>query len=369
MKILVTGALGFVGKNLISELQNRGYYEIFKCDTQTTLEELDKYTKECEFVFHLAGINRTKEEKNFFDGNVGFTSILLDKLKQNNNKCPILVSSSIQATLDNPYGKSKKECEELCITYSKENQVKVIIYRLTNLFGKWCKPNYNSVIATFCYNISRNIPIEIKNENIKLNFSYIDDVIKEFIQAMNGKAKIENNFGIINKQYTKTIKEIAEEIKGFKETRINKFIPNMKDEWTKKLYSTYLSYLPEDNFCYEIDKQEDYRGSFIELFKTEDRGQISINVINPKCIKGNHWHHTKNEKFIVIYGKGIIRLKKYNTSNIIEYNVSGEKYQVVDIPVGYVHQIENIGESEMIVLIWANEVFDLKNKDTYYKEV
>ena len=368
MKILVTGAKGFVGKNLVAELKNRGYSEIYECDINTTDEQLSEYTKNCEFVFHLAGVNRPEKEEDFMKGNFGFTSILLDKLKQNNNRSPILITSSIQAELDNPYGKSKKAGEELMFKYSKETGTKVYVYRLTNLFGKWSRPNYNSVVATFCNNIAHNLPIKINDPEVTLNLAYIDDVLNEFINAMNGKASLKDNYGYIPITHTVKLGEIAELINKFKNSRENLQIPNMKNEFEKKLYSTYLSYLPENEFNYPVKMNIDNRGSFTEIFKTEERGQVSVNISKPGIVKGNHWHHTKNEKFIVVSGKGIIRFRKIDSDEVIEYKVSGEKIEVVDIPCGYTHNIENVGETDMVTIMWANEIFNPEKPDTYYME-
>ena len=370
MKILVTGAKGFVGKNLIAQLKNLGYTDIYECDVDTTAEELDNYTNDCEFVFHLAGVNRPKEEKEFVEGNVGFTSVLLEKLKLHGNKCTIVISSSIQAALDNPYGKSKKAGEDLIFSYAKETGVKVFVYRFTNLFGKWCRPNYNSVVATFCYNIANDLPIQVTDEKKELELAYIDDVVKELIGVLNGSTNyIQNNFYYIPVSYKVTLGKLANLIKSFKDSRENLMLPNMKDEFCKKLYSTYLSYLPEDDYKYEVKVNSDSRGSFTELFKSEDRGQVSLNIAKPGIVKGNHWHHTKNEKFLVISGKAVIRFRKIDTDKVIEYYVSSDKLEIVDIPVGYTHNIENIGDTDLLTIMWANEVFDKENPDTYFLEV
>lgn len=369
MKILVTGAKGFVGKNLVAELKNRGYNEVFECDINTTSEELMQYTQECEFVFHLAGVNRPEKEDDFMKGNFGFTSVLLNNLKENNNKSPILITSSIQAKLDNPYGKSKKAGEDLMFSYAKETGTKVYVYRLTNLFGKWSRPNYNSVVATFCNNTAKGLPIKINDSNVILNLAYIDDVLEEFINAMNDKASIKDNYGYIPVTYTVKLGEIAEVITKFKNSRDNLQIPNMKNEFEKKLYSTYLSYLPENEFGYPVKMNVDNRGSFTELFKTEERGQVSVNISKPGIVKGNHWHHTKNEKFVVVFGQGMIKFRKIDSDEVIEYKVSGEKLEVIDIPCGYTHNIENIGDTDMVTIMWANEIFNPEKPDTYFMEV
>lgn len=369
MKILVTGAKGFVGKNLVAELKNRGYNEIYECDINTTSNELVEYTRKCDFVFHLAGVNRPKDEEEFMKGNFGFTSTLLDNLKESNNKCPILITSSIQAALDNPYGKSKKAGEDLMFSYAKDNGVKVYVYRLTNLFGKWCRPNYNSVVATFCNNIANNLPIQINDPDVVLNLAYIDDVLNEFISAMNDNASMEDGYGYIPVTHTVKLGQIAKLITKFKDSRKDLQLPNMEDEFEKKLYSTYLSYLPENDFSYPVKMNIDNRGSFTEIFKTKERGQISVNISKPGIVKGNHWHNTKNEKFLVVSGKGIIRFRKFDSNKVTEYNVSGEKLEVVDIPCGYTHNIENVGDTDMVTIMWANEIFNPDKPDTYFMEV
>lgn len=369
MKILVTGAKGFIGKNLIAELNNRGFNDIFKCTKETTIYELDEYTKVCEFVFHLAGVNRPKNEKEFMKGNFGFTSKLLELLKKNNNKSPILITSSIQVERDNPYGRSKKAGEDLLFKYSKETGVKVYIYRLTNLFGKWSKPNYNSVVSTYCYNIARGLDIQINYPEAELNLCYIDDVLDEFLRALKDNPTREGDFCIVPVTHRIKLGKLAELIQSFKESRNDLSIPNMNDPLTKKLYSTYLSYFPEDKFSYPLKMNVDNRGSFTEFIRTPERGQFSINVSKPGITKGNHWHHTKNEKFLVVSGEGLIRFRKIDSDEIIEYRVSGKKLEVVDIPIGYTHSIVNIGDTDLVTIMWANECFDSEKPDTYYLEV
>lgn len=369
MKILVTGAKGFIGKNLVLELKNRGYEEVFECDVNTTEEELLEYTKQCDFVYHLAGVNRPEKEEDFMKGNFGFTSTLLDNLKVNNNKCPIMISSSIQAVLNNPYGLSKKAGEDLIFEYGRENNVKVLVYRFENVFGKWCRPNYNSVIATFCNNIANDLPIQINDGEVLLNLIYIDDLVAELINALYGKERREENYCKVKPVYQCKLGDIADLINSFKKSRENLLLPNVVDEFSKKLYSTYLSYLPTDKFSYDVKMNIDNRGSFTELLKTCERGQVSVNISKPGIIKGNHWHHTKNEKFIVVSGEGIIRFRKVDSSEVIEYRVSGKKIEVVDIPCGYTHNIENVGDTDLVTIMWANEVFNPEKPDTYYEEV
>jgi UDP-2-acetamido-2,6-beta-L-arabino-hexul-4-ose reductase len=369
MKILVTGPKGFIGKNLVAELKNRGYTDIYEFDRETEKSLLEKYTKECDFVFHLAGVNRPKNEEEFMEGNFGFTSELLELLKKYNNKAPILITSSIQAERDNPYGRSKKAGEDLVFTYGKETGTKVLVYRLPNVFGKWCRPNYNSAIATFCHNIAHDLPITVNDPDVVMNLVYIDDVVEEFIKALNGNENRVGDFCEIPIVHQITLGEIVDLIYSFKTSREERSIPNMSDEFTKKLYSTYLSYLPTDKFSYELKMNVDNRGSFTEFIKTLDRGQVSVNISKPGITKGNHWHHTKNEKFLVVSGKGVIRFRKIDSDEIIEYYVSGDKLEVVDIPPGYTHNIENLGNTDMVTIMWANEPFDPENPDTYYLEV
>lgn len=369
MKILVTGAKGFIGKNLIAELKNLNYPDVFAVDIDTDISLLEQYVKECEFIFHFAGINRPKEEKEFMEGNYGFTTKLLNLLKAYNNKSPILTTSSIQAELDNPYGKSKKAAEDELVTYQKETGNKVLIYRLSNVFGKWCKPNYNSVIATFCYNVANNLEIKVNDSETVLNLVYINDVIDEFINALSGKENKSGEFCYIPVSYMVTLGEVAELIYSFKNSRTSLFIPNMIDGFEKKLYSTYLSYLPTDEFSYKLEMKTDSRGSFTEFLKSVDRGQISVNISKPGITKGNHWHHTKNEKFLVVNGEALIQFRRVDSEEIIQYYVSGKKLEVVDIPTGYVHNITNIGDIDLITIMWANEIYDSSKPDTIYLEV
>lgn len=369
MKILVTGAKGFVGKNLIAQLKNRGYVHILECDIHTSPASLDEYTQQCEFVYHLAGVNRPQDEKGFMEGNFGFTSELLELLKKNNNKAPVTITSSIQAQLDNPYGKSKKAGEDLMFSYEKETGAKVLVYRLPNVFGKWCRPNYNSAVATFCNNIANGLPIQINDPTVVMNLVYIDDVVYEFINGLAGQENRKDGFCYVKTDYTIQLGEIVDLINSFKASRETKNIPDMSDAFTKKLYSTYLSYLKKDDFSYPLKMNIDNRGSFTEFIKTAERGQVSINISKPGITKGNHWHHTKNEKFLVVSGAGIVKFRKINSDEIIEYRVSGDKLEVVDIPIGYTHNIINTGDRDMVTVMWANESFDPDKPDTYYLEV
>lgn len=371
MKILVTGSKGFVGKNLVAELKNQGYNDkdILEFSRETDPSLLNQYTKECDFVFHLAGVNRPENETEFMEGNFDFTTHLLALLKKHNNKAPILITSSIQAEKDNPYGKSKRAAEKALFEYSNETSVDVYVYRLTNLFGKWSKPNYNTVVATFCHNIARELDIQVNNPDAELSLCYIDDVLDEFFNALDGNPTMKDEFCIVPVTYNITLGKLADLIKSFKESRKNISIPDMEDALTKKLYSTYLSFLPEDQFAYKLKMNTDHRGSFTEFMRTPERGQVSVNVSKPGITKGNHWHHTKNEKFLVVSGEGLIRFRKIDSEEVIEYRVSGEKLQVVDIPTGYTHSIVNIGDSDLVTVMWVNECFDPENPDTYFMEV
>ncbi|WP_047150838.1 capsular polysaccharide biosynthesis protein CapF [Aneurinibacillus tyrosinisolvens] len=369
MNILVTGSKGFVGKNLIAELKNRGYNDIFEFNRESNPLLLEKYTKECDFVFHLAGVNRPNNENEFMEGNFDLTFHLLELLKKQGNKAPVLIASSIQAERDNPYGRSKKAGEDLLFNYQEETDVNVYVYRLPNLFGKWSKPNFNTVVATFCHNIARGLDVQINNPDAELNLCYIDDVLEEFFRALEGNPTKQDDFCVVIETHSIKLGELADRIKSFKESRINLSIPNMEDALTKKLYSTYLSFLPVDEFSYDLKMNCDYRGSFTEFMRTPERGQVSVNVSKPGITKGNHWHHTKNEKFLVVSGEGLIRFRKIDSDEIIEYRVSGEKLQVVDIPTGYTHSIVNVGENDLVTVMWANECFNVEKPDTYYLEV
>ena len=371
MKILVTGARGFIGKNLIVELKNRSYQHIYEYDTDTEPELLEKYCQECEFVFNLAGVNRPENQEDFMKGNFGFASTLLDTLKKYHNTCPVMVSSSIQAALDNPYGKSKKAGEDLMFSYARETGAEVLVYRFPNVFGKWCRPNYNSAVATFCYNIARDLAIQVNDRSVVMNMVYIDDVVDELIAALENHAnKEQDGYCYVKTVHTVTLGEIVDLLYSFKDSRELRSIPDMtENSFTKKLYSTYLSYLPQDKFSYPLKMNIDDRGSFTEIIRTADRGQFSVNISKPGIEKGNHWHHTKNEKFVVVSGKGLIQFRKVGSDEIIDYHVSGDKIEVIDIPVGYTHNIINEGDTDLVTFMWCNECFDPERPDTHFMRV
>ncbi len=369
MKVLVTGSNGFIGRNLISWLKEMKEVQVLEYDKDTKETYLEEYCSKADFVYHLAGVNRPLDESEYVYGNVTFTEKLLGMLKKYNNPCPVLLSSSIQATINNPYGRSKKAGEDMLINYGKECMTKVLIYRLQNVFGKWCKPNYNSAVSTFCYNISRDIPIYVNDRNKSLELVYIDDVIEEFLRALYGNENKEGNYCKVATSNQVTLGFIVDTLTSFYHERELGRIPNFLDNFTKKLYSTYLSYMPEDKFSYPLHMNIDNRGSFTEFIKTNDRGQVSINISRPGVVKGNHWHNTKVEKFLVVSGRGVIRFRKLNTDEIIEYYVSDKLLEVVDIPVGYTHNIENLGDCDMVTIMWVNEIYDSNRPDTYYQIV
>lgn len=370
MKILITGSDGFVGRNLTAQLRNQGYNNLLLYDVSTDPSLLDAYASECDFVFHLAGVNRPQDPAEFMVGNFGFTSVLLDSLRRHSNKAPVLITSSTQAALENPYGLSKRAGEDLMRNYAAETGSKVFIFRLPNVFGKWCRPNYNSAVATFCHNIARNLPVQINDPSVVMKLVYIDDVVKAFIQCLESTDRVvSDSFEEVSPVHTIELGRIVELIHSFRDSRTTLQVPDMGDAFTKKLYSTYLSYLPADEFSYPLRMNIDERGSFTEFLKSPERGQVSVNISRPGITKGNHWHHTKNEKFLVVSGQGVIRFRKIDSEEIVEYFVSGEKLEVVDIPVGYTHNIQNLGSTDMVTVMWVNEVFDRSNPDTFFVEV
>lgn len=398
MKILVTGAKGFVGKNLVCALNNLKdgkdktrpnlvIDKVFEYDIDNTEQELDEFCMQADFVFNLAGVNRPKNPQEFSQGNFGFASVLLENLKKHGNKCPVMLSSSIQATLlgryDSEYGRSKKAGEELFFDYAKQTCAKVFVYRFPNLFGKWCRPNYNSAVATFCYNTANDLPITVNDRNTELELLYIDDLVAEMLDALENKEH-RAEFDGVNTVFTEngkycaapvthkvTLGEIVDLLEKFKAQPQTLLMPEIPfNSFAKKLYSMYLSYLPKEKVAFTLKTNVDYRGSFTELLKTEKCGQFSVNISKAGITKGEHWHNTKWEFFIVVSGHGLIEQRKIGTDEVLSFEVSGEKIQAVHMLPGYTHNIINLSETEnLVTLMWANERFDAAHPDTFFEKV
>lgn len=397
MNVLVTGAKGFVGKNLCAQLNNikegkaRNYPveidEVFEYDLDST-EDLDRYCREADFVFNLAGVNRPENPEDFAKGNFGFASTLLDTLKKHDNRCPVMLSSSIQATLigryaGHPYGESKKAGEELFFHYADETGAKVLVYRFPNLFGKWCRPNYNSAVATFCNNIANDLPIQVNDPSVELELLYIDDLVDEMILALQGKEhhcefdgieavdKPDGSYCYVPKTFHVTLGQIVDLLHQFAELPQTLMIPEIPaDSFAKRLFSTYLSYLPKDKAVFDLKMNCDNRGSFTELVHTPNCGQVSINISKPGITKGQHWHNTKWEQFIVVKGHGLIQMRKEGTDEVIEYEVSGDKIQSVIMLPGYTHNIINLSDTEdLVTVMYCNELFDPNRPDTYFDPI
>lgn len=398
MKILVTGAKGFVGKNLCAQLRNirdgkaRNYpvkiEEVFEYDIDSTPEELDRYCREADFVFNLAGVNRPENPEDFRKGNFGFASTLLDTLKKHGNTCPVMLSSSIQASgvgryAGHPYGESKRAGEELFLRYSDDTGAKVFVYRFPNLFGKWCRPNYNSAVATFCNNIANDLPIQVNDPTVELELLYIDDLVEEMIAALHGqehRCEFDGMETILTEDgkycavpVTHRVKlgEIVGKLERFREMPSTLGVPDLTPGgFEKKLYSTYLSYLPKEKMSYPLKMNVDDRGSFTEIIRTTNAGQMSVNVSKPGITKGQHWHHTKNEKFVVVKGHGLIQLRKEGTDEVLNFEVSGDKIEVVEMIPGYTHNIINLSDTDdLVTLMWCNEPFDPNRPDTFFDPV
>ena len=382
MDILITGAGGFVGKNLAAALENLRdgrdrtrpelhIGDIFKCTRQTTDEELKAYCEKADFVFHLAGVNRPKDPEEFMQGNRGLAEKLLSMLEAAGNTCPVMLASSIQAERDNPYGESKRAGEQVLRDYGARTGAKTLIYRFPNVFGKWCRPNYNSAVATFCHNRANDLPIQVNDRNTVLTLVYIDDVVQELIRALEGLEHRDGGFCCVPVTHTVTLGEIVDLIETFRaqpETLVMPEIPN--GSFAKKLYSTYLSYLPKEKAAFPLKMNTDARGSFTELLKTANCGQFSVNISKPGVTKGQHWHHTKWEFFIVVSGRALIQERKIGTDEVIEFEVNGEQIRAVHMLPGYTHNIINLSETEnLVTLMWANEQFDPNHPDTFFEEV
>ena len=398
MKILVTGASGFFGRNLVENLKNirdgkdrthpgLKIDELYEYDINNTEAELDKFCTDCDFVFNLAGVNRPKEQAEFMQGNFGFASTLLETLKKHHNTCPVMLSSSIQATLigryDSEYGRSKKAGEDLFFNYADETGAKVLVYRFPNMFGKWCRPNYNSAVATFCNNIAHDLPIQINDHSTELELVYIDDLVNEMICALedkphmcdyDGLTTVPNDGGrfcYVPVTHKATLGEIADLLYKFRDQPRTLLMPEIPNgSFEKKLYSTYLSYLPKEKIAFPLKMNTDARGSFTELLKTENCGQFSVNISKPGITKGQHWHNTKWEFFIVVSGHGLIQERRIGTDEVLEFEVSGDKIEAVHMLPGYTHNIINLSEAEnLVTVMWANELFDPEKPDTFGEKV
>ena len=382
MNILVTGANGFVGRNLVSQLENiasgkaRNYaiageeLHVLCYDVDSDPAALEEYCRRADFVFNLAGVNRPEDPSEFMKGNFGFASVLLDTLKKCGNSCPVMISSSTQAALDNPYGESKRAGEELLFEYGRETGAKVLVYRFPNVFGKWCRPNYNSAVATFCHNIAHGLPIRVNDPSVVMHLVYIDDVVDELIGALSGDEHRAGVFCEVPVVHEITLGGIVDLLYSFRDMQQDLEVPDLGDAFTKKLYSTYLSYLPKEKFCYPLKMNVDNRGSFTEIIRTPDRGQFSVNISKPGITKGEHWHHTKNEKFVVVSGHGLVQLRKIGTDEVINFEVCGEKMEVVEMIPGYTHNIINLSDTEdLVTFMWANEAFNPERPDTYFEPV
>lgn len=382
MKVLVTGAKGFVGKNLVAQLNNikegkaRCYGDlkidaVYEYDIDSTIEELDAFCKDCDFVFNLAGVNRPQNQEEFMQGNFGFASTLLDTLKKHGNKCPVMISSSTQAALDNPYGESKRAGEQLMFSYAEETGAKVLVYRFPNLFGKWCRPNYNSAVATFCNNIANDLPIQVNDPKVVLNLVYIDDLVDEMIAALKGEEHRKEQFCEVPIVHSVALGEIVEMLYKFKEQPQSLIVPEIpNNSFIKKLYSTFLSYFPKEKVAFPLKMNIDDRGSFTELLKSKNVGQVSINISKPGITKGQHWHNSKWEFFIVVAGHGLIQERKIGSDEVIEFEVSGDKIEAVHMLPGYTHNIINLSQTEnLVTVMWANESFDANKPDTFFEVV
>ena len=382
MNILVTGANGFVGRNLVSQLENiasgkaRNYaiageeLHVLCYDVDSDPAALEEYCRRADFVFNLAGVNRPEDPSEFMKGNFGFASLLLDTLKKCGNACPVMISSSTQAALDNPYGESKRAGEELLFEYGRETGAKVLVYRFPNVFGKWCRPNYNSAVATFCHNIAHGLPIRVNDPSVVMHLVYIDDVVDELIGALSGDEHRAGAFCEVPVVHEITLGGIVDLLYSFRDMQQDLEVPDLGDAFAKKLYSTYLSYLPKERFCYPLKMNVDNRGSFTEIIRTADRGQFSVNISKPGITKGEHWHHTKNEKFVVVSGHGLVQLRKIGTDEVINFEVCGEKMEVVEMIPGYTHNIINLSDTEdLVTFMWANEAFNPERPDTYFEPV
>jgi UDP-2-acetamido-2,6-beta-L-arabino-hexul-4-ose reductase len=369
IKILITGAAGFIGKNLVSSLKQRDYNQLMLVNKDTPEATINEYLKQAQFIFHLAGVNRPDNPEQFMEGNFTLTSRILTGLKHFGNRASIVFSSSTQATLTNPYGRSKKAAEDVLIQYGKENNLAVTVYRFPNVFGKWSRPFYNSVIATFCHQVANQQPLTIHDANAPLHVVYIDDVIQELITALEGQPNLEQGYGVVQPSYQTTVGEVASMIERCGAVKKTRELPDLSNPLIKKLYATYVSFLPSSEWVYPLTMHNDIRGSFTEIIRSLGGGQVSVNVSKPGIDKGHHWHHTKHEKFIVVSGQAIIRFRAVDGQNVQDIKVTGKVLHVVEIPPGLVHSIENVGQDDLVTLMWASESFDPNHPDTFAEKV
>lgn len=368
MKVLITGSNGFIARNLRVTLAKMPQIDALLYTKNDSIEKLENLIQEADFIFHLAGINRPENPSEFYEGNSNLTQVIVDTIIKYNKKIPILLSSSAQIGNGSDYAKSKEEAENIIQKYSNENNISCFIYRLPNVFGKWSKPNYNTVIATWCHNIARDIEIQVNNRDAELTLVYIGDVIHSFLKHLY-VSQSKEIFHEVNTVYKKTLGEIETLLYMFKNSRQNLLIPNIAKGFERILYATYLSFLPTDRFSYKLSGHEDARGTFYEILKTLDSGQLGISTTKPGITRGNHYHNTKNEKFLVIKGQALIELRDIFSKEIIQYNVNGHNLEIVEMIPGYTHNITNTGNEEMVLLIWANENYDPKAPDTNFVEV
>lgn len=370
MKVLVTGSNGFIGKNLCLALEAREGTEVLRFDTGQSLDDLKALCAQADFVFHLAGVNRPQDVEEFQTGNLGLTETLLSILEEQKRLVPVVLSSSTQALLDNPYGTSKRRAEERVFDWSRKNGVPVTVYRFPNVFGKWCRPNYNSVVATWCHAIARNEPIRIDDPKKTLTLVYIDHVVTELLMALEGCPTLdEEGFGTVPVFFRVTLADLASRLQVFRDSRTTLLLPDSADLLDKCLYATYLSYLPKTDLAYELVNREDPRGCLAEFIKSPHCGQLFVSRTKPGVTRGHHWHHTKVEKFLVVEGRAVIRFRRVDDDEVVYYEVSGEKWTVLDIPPGTTHSITNTGNNDLVTLFWASEIFDPGNPDTFRLEV
>jgi UDP-2-acetamido-2,6-beta-L-arabino-hexul-4-ose reductase len=368
MNILVTGSDGFIGKNLCVWLARLPQHRVWTYDVSNKSAELEEAAAGADAVFHLAGINRPEHEDEFHAGNVDLTARLCDFLTARTDKPYLVLSSSVQAVLDNPYGVSKRRAEELVATYAANSRGRGVIYRLPNVFGKWCRPNYNSAVATFCHNISHDLPISVSDPDRELELAYIDDVIQSWLRNLDAASSVGNLYRSVSPTYRTTLAELVERIRTFRAIRQTLQIPAL-DEFGRKLYATYLSYLDADAFAYPLERRDDDRGTLAEFIKSGTAGQLFVSRTRSGVTRGNHYHHTKTEKFLVVEGEAIVRFRHLLSNDVIEYVIKGNDLRVVDIPPGYTHSIENVGPNELITLFWASEIFDADRPDTFALDV